>query len=130
MSEVVEPRYHDQWRSDRVDREEDAACLFGHYLIKNCREEAIVKIPHATGSSEHAAAVAAIEHALFAVMELFGGYRPLDAGRGKQLELLLHARIVKDEVTVEEIRIPPDVDFYIGYWRWVEDYGTTPKAVA
>jgi hypothetical protein len=95
MSEVTEPRYHRKWRTNRADREEDAACLFGYYLIKNCRERSIAEIPHAVGSGEHSAAVAAIEHALFGVMELLGGYRPLDAGDGKRLELLLHAPITR-----------------------------------
>ena len=130
MSKVSEPRYHDEWRSNRVDREEDAASLFGYYLVTHCREDAIAKIPYASGSQEHAAAVAAVEHALFGVMELLGGYRPLPAGDGKRLQLSLHVLIEKDEELVEDIHVPPDVDFYIGYWSWVERYGSTPKSVA
>ena len=130
MSNVSEPRYHDEWRSSRLDREEDAASLFGYYLIKHCREDAISKIPYSSGTREHAAAVAAVEHALFGVMELLGGYRPLSAGNGKRLQLSLHVRIEKGEELVEDIPVPPDVDFYIGYWAWVERYGSTPKSVA
>ena len=130
MPNVGEPRFHDDWRSARVNREEDAASLFGYYLIKHCREDAIAKIPYPPGSAEHASGVAAVETALFGVMELLGGYRILDAGGGKRMNLALHVRIEKGEALVEDIRVPPDVDFYIGYWTWVERYGTTPKSVA
>ena len=130
MPDAREPRFHDKWRSERVDREEDAASLFGYYLIKHCREDAIAKIAYPPSSPEHASGVAAVENALFGVMELLGGYRPLDAGGGKRLELSLHVQIEKGGEVVEDIPVPPEVDFYIGYWSWVEDYGTTPKSVA
>ena len=131
MSETIAPRYHDVWRADRVDREEDAATLFGYYLVKHCREEAMAKITLPPGSPEHAVAVKAVETAIFNVMDLLEGFFMLDAGNGKHLQLALHVQVMKgEEEVVEDVRIAPGIDLPIGYWGWVEDYGVTPKAVA
>jgi hypothetical protein len=131
MTQGGEPRFHDKWRADRADREEDAASLFGYYLIKHCREEAISKISLPSGSDEYRAAVAAVETALFNVMDLLGGYfGPLDAGNGKRLQPFLHIQIERAEEIVEDLRVSPTVDYAMGYWAWVDDYGITPKAGA
>jgi hypothetical protein len=131
MTKGGEPRFHDKWRADLADREEDAASLFGYYLIKHCREKAISDIPLPPGSDEHKAAVAAVETALFNVMDLLGGYfGPLDAGNGKRLQPFLQIQIEEAGEVVEDLRVSPTVDYAMGYWAWVDDYGITPKAVA
>jgi len=131
MSKTIAPRYHDTWREAQVPREEDAASLFGYYLVKHCREEAIAKIAFLPGSPEHAIAVKAVEIAIFKVMALLEGFFVLDAGSGKRLQLALHVQVVRgDDEIVEDVKVSPGVDLPIGYWGWVEDYGITPKAVA
>jgi len=131
MSNTIAPRFHRDWRSDRVDREEDAATLFGYYLVKHCREEAMARITLPPGSPEHAVAVKAVETAIFNVMDLLEGFFLLDAGDGKRLQLALHVQVLKDaEAVVEDVKISPGIDLPIGYWGWVDDYGVTPRAVA
>jgi len=130
MPRIKKPSFHDQWRDDRSGREEDAATLFGYYLVKHCREEAMstITLPH--GSPEHAIAVKAVETALFNVIDLLEGFWPLKAGPGKQLSLALHVQVMKGEKIVEDVPVSPGIDLPIGYWGWVDDFGTTPRADA
>lgn len=125
------PRYHEQWRDDDSIREEDAATLFGYYLVKHCREEAMSKITLTPGSPEHAIAVKAVETAIFNVIDLLEGFWPLKAGRGKQLTLALHLQVTKGDKVVEDVQVSPaKMDLPIGYWGWVDDFGSTPRADA
>ena len=128
MSNVnKKPRLHSAWREGGADREEDAANLFGYYLVKHCREEALKKITPSSDVSR-SAAVEAVDIALHNVMDLLEGFWPLDAGEGKQLELALHIQVTKDGHTVEDVQVSPSqIDLPIGYWAWVENYGSTPS---
>ena len=62
-------------------------------------------------------------------MDLLEGFWPLDAGGGTQLELALHIQVTRDGEIAEDVRVSPSqIDLPIGYWAWVDDYGSTPKA--
>jgi hypothetical protein len=126
MSTAKEPRWHDGWRTTAADREEDAACLFGYYLIKHCREEALAKLKPGT-VVPRSDAVDAVDLALHNVMDLLEGFWLLDAGGGKQLELALHVIVTKEGHTADDVQVSPkQIDLPIGYWAWVENYGSTP----
>jgi hypothetical protein len=127
MPTIKGPRLHDAWRKSAVDREEDAASLFGYYLIKHCREEALAKLKSATVVSR-SQVVEAVDTALHNVMDLLEGFWPLDAGGGKQLELALHVLVTDQGQTAEDVQVSPSqIDLPIGYWAWVENYGSTPS---
>jgi len=127
MPTIKSPRLHDAWRKSAVDREEDAASLFGYYLIKHCREEALAKLKSATVVSR-SQVVEAVDTALHNVMDLLEGFWRLDAGGGKQLELALHVLVTEEGQTAEDVQVSPSqIDLPIGYWAWVENYGSTPS---
>ena len=127
MPNEKRPRFHDAWRKSGADREEDAASLFGYYLIKYCREEALGKVKSASVVSR-SVVVEAVDTALHNVMDLLEGFWPLDAGSGKQLELALHVLVTEQGQTTEDVQVSPSqIDLPIGYWAWVEDYGSTPR---
>jgi hypothetical protein len=131
MSNVIKPRLHSHWRELAADREEDAANLFGYYLVKHCREAALAKVRSASSMVPRSVAVEAVDIALHNVMDLLEGFWQLDAGEGKQLELALHIQVTKDGQTAEDIRVSPSqIDLPIGYWAWVDTYGSTPTADA
>ena len=128
MSNVIKPRLHGAWRKPAADREEDAANLFGYYLVKHCREEALAKVGSAS-SVPRSVAVEAVDIALHNVMDLLEGFWPLDEGEGKQLELALHIHVTKDGETAEDVQVSPSrIDLPIGYWAWVDNYGSAPRA--
>lgn len=128
MANVRKPRLHAAWRENTADREEDAASLFGYYLIKHCREEALATLESASPAAR-SLAVEAVDTALHNVMDLLEGYWPLDAGDGKHLELALHIQVAKDEQIAEDVQVSPSqVDLPIGYWAWVDNYGSMPRA--
>jgi len=127
MPTVKGPRLHDAWRKTAADREEDAASLFGYYLIKHCRDEALSKLELATVVSR-SDVVDAVDTALHNMMDLLEGFWPLDAGGGKQLALALHVLVTKQGQTAEDLQVSPSqIDLPIGYWAWVEAYGSTPR---
>ena len=127
MSNIIKPRLHSAWRKSTADREEDAANLFGYYLMKHCREEALVKLA-SSPTVQRSLAVEAVDTALHNVMDLLEGFWSLDAGEGKQLELALHIQVTKDGQIAEDVQISPSqIDLPIGYWAWVDNYGSTPR---
>ena len=128
MSNIIKPRLHSAWRKSAADREEDAANLFGYYLMKHCREEALAKLASSSSTVPRSVAVEALDTALHNVMDLLEGFWPLDAGEGKQLELALHIQVTKDGQIAEDVQISPSqIDLPIGYWAWVDNYGSTPR---
>jgi hypothetical protein len=44
MSNALLPRDYPNWRTGEFDRAEDAAYLFGYYLILHCRDEAVATV--------------------------------------------------------------------------------------
>jgi hypothetical protein len=126
MSNTIKPRLHNAWRTGAADREEDAANLFGYYLIKHCREKALAKLASSSSMVPHSLAVEALDTALHNVMDLLEGFWPLDAGDGKQLELALHIQVTKDGKVAEDVQVSPSqIDLPIGYWAWVDNYEST-----
>ena len=129
MSNIIKPRLHSAWRKSAADREEDAANLFGYYLMKHCREEVLAKLAPSSSTVPRSLAVEALDTALHNVMDLLEGFWPLDAGEGKQLELALHIQVTKDGQIAEDVQISPSqIDLPIGYWAWDDNYGSTLRA--
>jgi hypothetical protein len=125
---VPEPDYVN-WRTSPGDREEDAAALFGHYLIKHCRAEALRTVATDAPAQVHEATQRAVDQALHNAMDLFEGFWKLKAGQHHEAELALHVEIRDNGNLVESVRIAPcRVDLPIGYWAWLERYQeSTPK---
>ena len=74
-------------------------------------------------------AVEAVDLALHNMMDLLEGYWRLGAGAGKQLQLALHILVTKEEQTVEDVQVSPSqMDLPIGFWGWVDDYGSIPRS--
>lgn len=115
------PKSYPQWRTDEVGREEDAANLFGHFLVLHCRNKALASLGRKATDDTRAAVQQAVDEALHNVMDLLEGYWPLPAGDGHTAELALHVNIVRDDQLVESIPISPSrLDLPIGYWSWVD----------
>ena len=114
------PRPYREWRTDPVDREEDAAHTFGFYAMRHCRAEALAKQPDAVKAVDKAL------HNLFALLE---GLWPTEAGADNPVEFVLSVR-VRDRQTdqvVEEVEISPaKLDLPVGYWGWVEEQYANP----
>jgi hypothetical protein len=123
MEESIQPRPFNQWRSDKFDRQEDAACTFGNHLIKYCRDEVMQKLPAETTAIEREKIREAIHATLHNVMDMLEGFWNLDAGTDNSVEYALQV-IVKnpDDQEVERVEISPcKVDLPIGFWKWAED---------
>lgn len=115
------PKSYAQWRTDEVGREEDAANLFGHFLVLHCRNKALASVGRKATAETRAAVQHAVDEALHNVMDLLEGYWPLPAGEGYSAELALHVNIVRNDEPVESVAISPSrLDLPIGYWSWVE----------
>ena len=116
------PKPYEQWRTDPVGREEDAANLFGHYLVLHGRRKALATLPARATADMRAAVQQAVDEALHNVMDLLEGYWPLPAGEGCVAELALQVNLVRDGSLIESIAISPGkLDLPIGYWGWIED---------
>lgn len=110
-----------QWRAEEALREEDAANLLGHYLVRHCRKPALDGLPRGLDEKARAAVREAVDVALCGVMDLLEGYWPLPAGEGYAARLALHVEITRDGQPVESIPVSPSrVDLPIGYWGWIE----------
>lgn len=123
MDAVSPPRNYTQWRKAPAERAEDAAYLFGYFLIKHCREEALADLSEDAPDELRAAVVDAVDTALHNVCDLLEGYWRLESGRKHRAELVLAVRVVDAEgkqVEIQEIS-PCKVDLPIGYWKWAQD---------
>ena len=78
MSLANTPKPYEEWRTNPIDRAEDAAYTFGFHLMQHCRREALKKIQSgpvpATSEEFHAQVSAAVDTALHNVMDLLGGF--------------------------------------------------------
>ena len=109
------------WRDNEADRAEDAANLFGAYLIQHCRAEAIKSVHAATSSEARQVVEEAVDAALHGVMHLLEGFWALPAGGGLRTEFALHVNVFEGEKRVESQAISPcKLDLPIGYWSWLE----------
>jgi hypothetical protein len=123
MESKSQPRPYAEWRTDAVDREEDAAHAFGYHLIVRCRDEAMATLPADASPEVKAAVRKAVDTALHNVNDLLEGYWKLDGGPEHSIELALVVRVrdAKRQV-VETLEISPcKVDLPIGYWKWARN---------
>lgn len=121
MSISKQPRFYLQWR-DGVSREEDAAALFGHYLIQHCRQTALQTAGFGASAEARGAGEDAVDLALHGVMHLLEGYWKLPAGDGFSLQLELRVNVFRGLEKVESVALSPGrLDLPVGYWTWVEE---------
>ena len=113
------PRPYEKWRTNEADRGEDAANIFGHYLMLHCREEALSNLPPEADPEARTVIEAAVDSALHNMVSLLEGYWRLDAGGDCTAELALHVNIRRGDSIIESVPISPSlVDLPIGYWSW------------
>src|SRR2546425_9647067 len=120
METPVPPRYYPEWRTGKFDRPEDAAYLFGYYLIMHCRDEAVATLPAGLSPDVKAAVEKAVDTALHNVCDMLEGFWPLDAGLEHKISLILGVQVrdaQNDVVETQEIS-PCKLDLPIGYWKW------------
>ena len=121
--DVASPRGYRDWRIGEFDRPEDAAYLFGYYLIRHCRAEALATVPEDASPEMRAAVEKAVDAALHNVCDLLEGFWPLDAGSGNRISLALGVQVHDAEGRViETVEISPcKLDLPIGYWKWAQE---------
>lgn len=117
------PRPYPQWRTNPVDRAEDAAYTFGFHLMLHCRAEALKILDDADlppDSPLHGVIENAIDTALHNCMDLFEGFWTLRAGPDHQVRYVVSVQVSDNQSTIlEEIDISPSkIDLPIGYWAW------------
>jgi hypothetical protein len=119
MNQDSGPRFYPDWREDAIDRAEDAAYLFGYYLILHCRAEALKKAADASPETRQAVEEA-VDLALHNAMDLLEGFWKTPAGEDCTAEFALQVNIRdKDRKMVESQAISPcKLDLPIGYWVW------------
>lgn len=124
MGESNSPRPYTQWRTDPIDRSEDAAYTFGSHLIEHCHKQAVAE----TGSGGlpttiedlNQVVTTAVDTALHSVMDLLEGFWKLPSGDAHTIEYALSV-CVRDSSRemIERIDISPCMlDLPIGYWKW------------
>jgi hypothetical protein len=123
MEPAVSPRSYPDWRTGVFDRAEDAAYLFGYYLIRHCRDEAMATLPASAPPDLSAAVEKAVDIALHNVCDLLEGFWPLSAGAGLKMSLALGVQILnaKNELVETQAISPCKLDLPIGYWKWAKE---------
>jgi hypothetical protein len=124
MSDAATPRPYEQWRTDPINRAEDAAYTFGYHLMQHCRIEALKAADSASVSTTveelNTQVAAAVDKTLHNLMDLLEGFWRTQAGPNHTVEYALSV-CVKDAsgMAVERIDISPCLlDLPIGYWKW------------
>jgi len=117
MPDASTPRKYDDWRAKQFDREEDAAYLFGFYLVKHCRDEAIATLPNNSTPKTKAVVEKAVDTALHNVCDMLEGFWRLEAGPNHTVSLVLRIQVldVKNEVIETADISPCKLDLPIGY---------------
>lgn len=123
METTAPPRNYPDWRAGEFDRAEDAAYLFGYYLIRHCRDEAMATLPPNASADIRAAVEKAVDIALHNVCDMLEGFWPLDAGPGHRTALALGVQVrdAQDEVIETQYISPCKLDLPIGYWKWAQE---------
>jgi hypothetical protein len=123
METEVSPRNYSQWRTGQFDRSEDAAYLFGYYLIQHCRDEAMATLPVSAPQDVKAAVEKAVDEALHNVCDMLEGFWRLDAGPSHQISLALGVQVrdAQNEVVETQEISPCKLDLPIGYWKWARE---------
>jgi hypothetical protein len=123
MEPQVPPRNYPEWRSGQFNRSEDAAHLFGYYLIMHCRDEAMGTLSPGVAPDVKDVVEKAVDIALHNVCAMLEGFWRLNAGPNHQLSLALAVQVrnVQNQV-LETVDISPSrLDLPIGYWKWARD---------
>ena len=117
------PKPYEEWRTEPVDRSEDAAYTFGYHLIVHCRDEAINSLPKGVTPEMRAVVEKAVDTALNSVTDMLEGFWKLDAGPKHTIELVLSVRVNDHNgQEIESVDISPNLlDLPIGYWKWAKD---------
>lgn len=117
------PRDYPNWRANEWDRAEDAAYLFGNYLILHCRDKALATVPPDASPDVKDAVEKAVDTALHNLCDLLEGFWPLEAGPNHRISLALGVQVRDvDDSVVETVEISPcKLDLPIGYWKWAQD---------
>ena len=124
MNSSASPPPYEEWRTKMSDRAEDAAWLFGYYLIRHCRADALKNVPARSSPEEKEAINKAVDTALHNVMDLLEGFWKLPAGDGYTAEFALNVNIRRGSELVESVAISPaKLDLPIGYWAWCDAGG-------
>jgi hypothetical protein len=123
MNSAVPPRDYPEWRTGPFDRAEDAAYLFGYYLVMHCRDEAMATLPPDTTPDAKTAVEKAVDTALHNVCDMLEGFWRLQAGPEHSISLApgIQVRDVKNEVVETQEISPCKLDLPIGYWKWAQD---------
>lgn len=123
MKTVKPPRSYREWRKQLLDREEDAAYLFGYYLIMHCREEATATLPTDAPPDVKAAVEKAVDTALHNVCDMLEGFWKLEAGPDHTISLALGVQVrnAQNQVLETQEISPCKLDLPIGYWKWAND---------
>jgi len=122
VNEKSTPKPYLDWRTNEPGREEDAAHVFGYFLMKHCRAEAIEKgLKESSNPEEIRKHVEdAVDTALHNVADLLEGFFMTSAGPNHSAEFALEVVIRgEDDEVVESVRISPGlIDLPIGFWKW------------
>jgi hypothetical protein len=123
MEPAVPPRDFADWRTEPSNRAEDAAHVFGYYLMLHCRAEAMATLPTGLSPEVKAAAEMAVDTALHNVCALLEGFWRLNAGPGHTISLALGAQVhdAKNRVIETQAISPSKLDLPIGYWKWARE---------
>ena len=123
MENASLPRYYPNWRTNESDRAEDAAYMFGYYLMMHCRDEAMATLPADASPDVKAAVEEAADAALHNLCDMLEGFWVLKAGANNRISLALGIQVRDAEnVLVETVEISPcKLDLPIGYWKWARD---------
>jgi hypothetical protein len=105
------------------DRCEDAAYLFGYYLMLHCRHEALATISPTASPDTRAAVEKAVDIALHNVCDMLEGFWPLKAGPNHSISMALAVRVcdVQNHVVESQEISPAKLDLSIGYWKWARE---------
>ena len=123
METATPPRDYPEWRGDPFDRAEDAAYLFGYYLVRHCRDEAMATVPPGSSADVRAAVEKAVDTALHNVCDLLEGFWTLSSGPRHTISLALGVQVhdAQDEVVETQQIAPCQLDLPIGYWKWAQE---------
>ncbi len=123
MNTTRPPRHYPEWSEQQCDRQEDAADLFGYYLIMHCRDEAMATLQEGMPSELKAAVERAVDVALHNVCDMLEGFWILPAGPNHtiSLDLSVQFRDAQHQAIEAQQVSPCILDLPIVYWKWAKD---------
>jgi hypothetical protein len=123
MEIAIPPREFPDWRAGAFNRAEDAAYLFGFYMMVHCREKAMATLPARASQKVKSAVEEAVDTALHNVCDMLEGFWRLEAGPNHTITLALgiQVRDAQNQVIETQEISPSKLDLPIGYWKWARD---------